>query len=120
MKVLKTTVIADGFSFLEAPRGHAGALWMSDTVDRKIYCLDLDGRAKVIAEVPERPFGLGFLSDGTPLVASIFDRRLLRLERDRLVCHVDPRRGRQCRWSAALGGELGDYVQGPYSQPRFA
>jgi sugar lactone lactonase YvrE len=66
VKTLKTTVLAEGFFLLEAPRWHAGTLWMSDVADRKVYCLDLDGKAKVVAEVPERPFGIGFLPDGTP------------------------------------------------------
>jgi sugar lactone lactonase YvrE len=99
---LKTTVLAEGFYLLEAPRWHAGTLWMSDTVGRKIYRLDLDGKVKIVAEIPEGPFGLGFLPDGTPLVASILDRRLLRLEKDGLVCHVD--------LSPVIAGKLNDMI----------
>jgi sugar lactone lactonase YvrE len=91
VKILKTTVLAEGFFLLEAPRWHAGTLWMSDAAGGKVYCLDLGGKAKIVAEVPERPFGIGFLPDGTPIVASILDRQILRLEKDRLLSHADLR-----------------------------
>ena len=68
MHVLKTTVLAEGFFLLEAPRWHAGALWMSDIIGCKVYCVDLEGRVKIVADVPGRPSGLGFMPDGTPLV----------------------------------------------------
>jgi sugar lactone lactonase YvrE len=102
MKTLKTTVLVEGFFCLRAARWHAGTLWMSDQIGRKVYCLDSDGKAKVVAEVPEQPWGLGFLPDGTALVASVLDRRLLRLERDRLVCYVD--------LSSITAGALSDMI----------
>jgi sugar lactone lactonase YvrE len=95
-------LLAEGFFLLKAPRWHAGTLWMSDTAGRKVYCLDLDGKTRVVAEVPEGPFGLGFLTDGTPLVASILDRRILRLKKDRLVCHAD--------LSQVTAGKLNDMI----------
>ena len=52
MKIFKTTVLAEGFAFLKAARWHAGSLWMSDKLARKIYCLDRDGGTKLVAEVP--------------------------------------------------------------------
>jgi sugar lactone lactonase YvrE len=102
MRVLKTTVLAEGFFFLESPRWHASTLWMSDTVGRKVYRVDLDGKVRIVAQLPDQPFGLGFLSNGTLLVASIFDRRLLRLEDNRLVRHVD--------LSQLTTGQLNDMV----------
>jgi sugar lactone lactonase YvrE len=70
---------------------------MSDMVGRKVYRLALDGRVETIAEVEHRPSGLGFLPDGTLLVASMRDRRVLRLENGHLSVGeindmvVDPR-----------------------------
>lgn len=90
MKTLKTTILAEGFVFLKAARWHAGSLWIADKLDCKIYCVDPDGKAKaVVAQMSGQPTGLGFLPDGTLLVASALDRRIMRLETDRLVCHVD-------------------------------
>ncbi len=102
MKTLKTTVLAEGFFFVRAARWHAGNLWVSDQVGRKVYCLTSDDNPKVVAEVPEQPSGLGFLPDGTALVASVLDRRLLRLDKDRLVCHVD--------LSSITAGALSDMI----------
>jgi len=89
MKTLKTTVLAEGFFFLKAARWHAGSLWMSDKLGRKVYCLDLHGTATVVAEMPGQPTGLGFRPDGTLLIASAIDQRIMRPETDQLVCHVD-------------------------------
>jgi sugar lactone lactonase YvrE len=89
VKTLKSTVLAEGFYLLEGPRWNNGVLWMSDMVGRKVYQLALDGRVEIMAKVPHRPSGLGFLPDGTLLVASMRDRRVLRLENGHLVCHAD-------------------------------
>lgn len=58
-------------------------------VGRKVDRLTLDGRVETIAEVACRPSRLGFLPDGTLLVASMRDRRVLRLENGIPVCHAD-------------------------------
>ena len=84
-----TRLLADDFIFLEAPRWHEGRLWMSDVFDLRVYALDADGGREVICEVPQRPSGLGFLRDGSPLVVSALDRKLMRIERGRLVLHAD-------------------------------
>jgi sugar lactone lactonase YvrE len=67
-----TTVLASGFWRLEAPRWHSGALWVSDPRAGKVYRIDLDGKVAVVADVPSRPFGLGFLPDGN-LLGSLDD-----------------------------------------------
>jgi sugar lactone lactonase YvrE len=71
MKTLKTAVLASGFWRLKAPRWHLGALWVSDVRAGKVFRIDLDGKVTIVADVPSRPFGLGFLPDGDLLVASV-------------------------------------------------
>ncbi len=68
--------------FPEGPRWHEGRLWFSDIQGPKVYAVDLKGRSEVIAEVPARPSGLGFLPDGRLLIVSMQDRLLLRLDPD--------------------------------------
>ncbi len=85
----KTETLAEGFGFLEGPRWRDGRLWMSDMARRKVFTLDPDGRVETVIEVPGQPSGLGFLPDGTPLIVSMKDRRLLRLEDGGLVCHAE-------------------------------
>lgn len=84
-----TTVLAEGFAFLEGPRWHDNALWLSDMLAGRVYRIGMDGSAEVVAHVPHRPSGLGFLPDGRLLIVSMRDRRLLRREVGGLVYHAD-------------------------------
>ena len=56
-----------------------GTLWVSDPRAGKVYRIDLDGKVTAVADVPGRPFGLGFLSNGDLLVASMTQRLILNL-----------------------------------------
>ncbi len=85
----KTEVLADGFEFLEGPRWRDGRLWMSDMFGGKVFTVDPDGGVETVVEVPGKPSGLGFLPDGTPLIVSMKDRRVLRLENGELTCHAE-------------------------------
>jgi sugar lactone lactonase YvrE len=57
--------------------------------DLAVKTVDLNGRVERMVEVPGQPSGLGWLPDGTLLVVSMTDRRVLRLEHDRLVVHAE-------------------------------
>jgi sugar lactone lactonase YvrE len=84
------TLLIDGLAFAEAPRWHDGALWCSDFFLRQVLRVDAQGRAEVMAEVPQQPSGLGWMPDGRLLVVSMLDRALMRQERDgRLVRAAD-------------------------------
>ena len=89
MIVLETTVLAADFVFLEGPRWHRGSLWVSDMFDRKVYRIDADGARALVVAVPRRPSGIGFLPDGTPLIVSMTDRKLMKLVDGELVRHAD-------------------------------
>lgn len=75
-----TDILLDGLVFPEDPRWHEGKLWFSDMLAGHVMTVDLDGHAAIVAEVPTRPSGLGWLPDGRLLVVSMTDRRLLRLD----------------------------------------
>lgn len=81
--------LVDGYSFFEGPRWHDGRLWVSDFYTHRVLAISLDGVVETIAEVPGRPSGLGWLPDGTPLVVSMLDHRLLRIEGGGPVEHAD-------------------------------
>lgn len=98
----ESEILADGFKFLEGPRWRDGHLWMSDQFGRKVHRLGPDGDVETLAEVRGRPSGLGFLPDGTPLIASMRDRRLLRLKGGHLVTHA--------ALDALVTGDLNDMV----------
>ena len=85
----KTEVLADGFGFLEGPRWRDGRLWMSDMSGGQVFTVGPDGEVETVVEVPGKPSGLGFLPDGTLLIVSMKDRRVLRLENGELVGHAE-------------------------------
>jgi sugar lactone lactonase YvrE len=85
----KATLFADDFIFLEAPRWQNGKLWVSDVFDHKLHSLTLDGKSTFVCDVPNRPSGQGFLPDGTHIVVSATDRKLLKVEDGKLSEYAD-------------------------------
>ena len=100
--MIKTEVLAEGFKFLEGPRWHNGRLWMSDIFGRQVYSVGDDGLVEKVAEVNTKPAGLGFLPDGSLLIVSQEDRRLLKLESGELICHGE--------LGSLVSGEINDMV----------
>jgi sugar lactone lactonase YvrE len=78
-----------GLTFPEGPRWRDGRLWFSDFYTQRVLAVDPAGRAETIVEVPQRPSGLGWTADGTLLVVSMLDRRLLRVEHGKPRLHAD-------------------------------
>ena len=75
--------VLDGLAFAEGPRWHDGRLWFSDMHAHRVQALDpATGEVETVLEVPGRPSGLGWRPDGTLLVVSMTDRRLLALVGD--------------------------------------
>jgi hypothetical protein len=66
-----------------------GALWVSGVRARKVFRIDLDGRATIVAAVLTRPFGLGFLPDGDLLVVLITQRLILKFGAEKQTIHAD-------------------------------
>src|SRR4051812_22577089 len=73
--------VLDGMSYLECPRWHKGRLYVSDFYTQRVVAVDLDGggEAETVAAVPGQPSGVGGMPDGTMLVVSMRDRRVLRV-----------------------------------------
>jgi sugar lactone lactonase YvrE len=70
-------VLLSGLTFPEAPRWHGGKLWFSDFYTHRVMALAGRDRAETIIEVKARPSGLGWRRNGTLLIVSMLDRRLL-------------------------------------------
>ena len=94
--------LLDGLTFPEGPRWHDGRLWFSDFYNYRVVALGLDGVAETMATVPACPSGLGWMPDGSLLVVSMNDKRLLRMQAGRLVEHAD--------LSHVAGGPCNDMV----------
>jgi sugar lactone lactonase YvrE len=74
-----TRVLLDGLIFPEGPRWHEGALYFSDMHAGIVWRLTPEGNATKVWEFTGTVSGLGWLPDGTMLVVSMADRRLLRM-----------------------------------------
>ena len=83
--------VSEGYSYLECPRWHDARLWVSDFYTESVHVVDpADGSSSVVAEVPQQPSGLGFTPDGTTLIVSMRDRRILRRDSGgELAVHAD-------------------------------
>lgn len=64
-----TDVLVDGLAFAEGPRWRNDRLFFSDVVAGTVHTVDLRGNLETVAEIEGAPSGLGWLSDGTLLIA---------------------------------------------------
>lgn len=81
-------LLAD-LSFGEAPRWHDNRLWFSDFYVHQVRTVDETGKAETVVEVPGRPSGLGWRPDGTLLIVSMTDRRLMRFAGGQLAVEAE-------------------------------
>ena len=87
--MVETTVLLDNLEFPEGPRWHDGRLWFSDLDGCRVMTVDPDGKAEIVAEAPDWLSGLGWHPDGTLLVVSMHDHRVLRLDANGLTEFAD-------------------------------
>jgi sugar lactone lactonase YvrE len=97
------TTVLEGGSYFEGPRWHDGQWWVSDFYRRTVSRVTPGSPETVVLEVENQPSGLGWLPDGSLLVVSMKDQRLLRVSPDGSAStHAD--------LSDACGGHLNDLV----------
>lgn len=83
----KLDTLTEGGAFFEGPRWHDGRWWVSDFYRYAVYTYDTAGREEQVLAVEPGPSGLGWMPDGSLLVVSMRDHRLLR--RDAVTGEVD-------------------------------
>src|SRR3979490_1267687 len=74
----RTAMLLQGGSFFEGPRWHEGRWWVSDFYRHAVLTVTPQGAEERVVEVAGQPSGLGWLPDGSLLVVSMRDHRLLR------------------------------------------
>jgi sugar lactone lactonase YvrE len=94
--------LAEG-GFFECPRWHEDRWWVSDFYRRGVFAYSTDGSEELIMGVEHQPSGLGWLPDGSALVVSMKDRRLLRRHPEGAVTEF-------ADLSEVAGGRLNDMV----------
>ena len=97
------TTVLEGGSYFEGPRWHDGEWWVSDLYRHTVSQVPASGGAEtVVLEVQNQPSGLGWLPDGSLLVVSMKDQRLLRVADGEVSTRAD--------LSDHCGGYLNDMV----------
>ena len=96
-------LLVDGGTFFEGPRWRDGRWWVSDFYRNLVLTVTPEGRTEEVLEVEHQPSGLGWLPDGSLLVVSMKDQRVLRHAPDGEVStHAD--------LSDVLAGNANDMV----------
>ena len=80
MRQLRT--LLGGGSFFEGPRWRDGRWWLSDFFRHRVIAVDPAGHEEHVLTVESRPSGLGWMPDGSLLVVSMTDHRILRRSPD--------------------------------------
>lgn len=82
--------LVEGGTFFEGPRWRDGRWWVSDFYRHAVYAVAPDGAIDEVLAVEGQPSGLGWLPDGSLLVVSMRDQRVLRRAPDGTVTtHAD-------------------------------
>jgi sugar lactone lactonase YvrE len=81
--------LANGFCFGEGPRWFEGLLWFSDMLGEAVHTADMRGSLTTLPLPGHSPSGLGFRPDGSLLIASTEDRKVLRYDGDTVVTIAD-------------------------------
>jgi sugar lactone lactonase YvrE len=97
------STLLEGGSFFEGPRWRDGRWWVSDFYRGLVLAIDADGGTEEVLSVEQQPSGLGWMPDGSLLVVSMRDARILRRWPDGDVT-VHAECGAHC------GGHLNDLV----------
>ena len=85
----KLETLMKGLTFGEGPRWYENKFYFSDFYSHKVYSLDLSGKHEVIVEIPNQPSGLGWTPDGTMLIVSMKDRKLMSFKDGKLTERAD-------------------------------
>jgi sugar lactone lactonase YvrE len=78
MKERKLVTLLEGGGFFEAPRWRDSRWWVSDFYRGIVMTVDPGGSTSEVMAVAEQPSGMGWMPDGSMLVVSMKNHRILR------------------------------------------
>ena len=99
-------VLIEDLVFAEGPRWRGSHLYLSDMFGHRVLRVGMDGKAETLLERRQRPSGLGPAPDGSVLVVSMLDRKVLRRAPDGGVTEL-------ADLSAHVGGDTNDLLLAP-------
>lgn len=82
-------ILAEGFQFTECPRWHDDMLYFCDMHAGEIHRMTEAGEAERVCRIEGRAGGIGFLADGSMLVAAMDQGRVLKLGDGEMTVHAD-------------------------------
>lgn len=83
------TLLFDGGKFFEGPRWRDGTWWVSDFYRHTVSRISPEGAETVVVEVEAQPSGLGWLPDGSMVISSMKDHKVLRLADGKVTTLAD-------------------------------
>ena len=95
------SVLTNG-GFFEGPRWRDGTWWVSDFYRHQVSQVTESGAETVVVDVEHQPSGLGWLPDGSLLIVSMKDQRVLRWADGELSTYAD--------LAPYCGGHLNDLI----------
>lgn len=96
-------LLYSGGDFFECPRWRDGRWWVSDFGQRSVVSFSETGQASIEVHVEHEPGGLGWMPDGSMLIVSQRDKKILHRSEDGVVrVHAD--------LSELASGRLNDMV----------
>lgn len=102
MATRELRTVLTGGGFFEGPRWRDGTWWVSDFYRHQVSRVTADGEETVVVEVEHQPSGLGWLPDGSLVIVSMKDQRVLRYADGSLTTYAD--------LAPYCGGHLNDLV----------
>jgi sugar lactone lactonase YvrE len=78
----KLETLLEGGAFFEGPRWRDGRWWVSDFYRHLVLTVEPGGATEEVMTVEQQPSGLGWMPDGSLLVVSMKDHRVLRRSPD--------------------------------------
>lgn len=75
-------LLVEGGGYFEGPRWHDGCWWISDFHRQGLFTVSSEGHEELIATIPAQSSGLGWLPDGSLLIVSMKDHRVLQRTAD--------------------------------------
>lgn len=102
MAASEVTTLFEGGRFFEGPRWRDGSWWVSDFYRHTVSRIAPDGTETVVVEVEAQPSGLGWLPDGSLVISSMKDHKVLRFADGELSVLAD--------LAGMVGGHLNDLV----------
>jgi sugar lactone lactonase YvrE len=81
--------LAEGFHFLEGLRWHDGRLFASDMHGAAVFAISPEGDVERFVGLGGLPSGLGWDAAGRPLVVSMVDQQVMRLDNGSLKPYAD-------------------------------